>query len=539
MNSVPIRTTQVRDLPLHAYVEAHARAHPTRPAIHFAGTTLTYGEVQRQVEQLSTFLAHRGVAHGDTVAVFMQNSPQFIIASLAIQRLGAALGPCNPMFKEWELEYQLTDLEARVLLTFDDLVPVFRATSGTLIETVVLSRWDDVIDASGDAVIRDEGPPVRDAGSHETVRFAEVVAGVEPVVPGAEIDMERDVALIIYTSGTTGKPKGAMLSYRNAEFKTAVTVQTYGFTHEDVFSAAMPIFHIAGMTVGVNCPLMVGGSIVLQARFEAGTMLRDLEQHRVTVTYMTPPMVTAMLDSDRMPHCDLSAVRLSLGTSFGAQITEELSDRWERHSGVPMFEWAYGMSETHTGNTQMPPQAIRYGCHGKPVLDTEIRIADPEDPTRSMPQGQPGEILIKSPSVFLGYRNRPDATAAAMFDGWYRTGDVGRMDRDGYLLFESRNQDMIKCNGYSVYPEEVEGMLVRHEAVREAAVVGYPDARRGESVRAYIVLEPGAALSETDLIAWTRERMSAYKYPRQIRFAERLPTTTTGKLQRVRLRDLD
>ncbi|MGM7669185.1 class I adenylate-forming enzyme family protein [Microbacterium sp. A93] len=539
MNAVPIRETQVRDLPLHAYVEAHARTHPTRPAIHFAETTYTYGELQHQVEQLSTYLAGRGVSRGDTVAVFMQNSPQFVISSLAIQRLGGTTGPCNPMFKEWELEYQLRDLGAKVLLTFDDLLPVFRATTGTSVETVVLTRWSEATAAPDRLPVRDTVEPVHDAGVLETARFGEIVTRRADVVSGAEIDMQNDVALIIYTSGTTGKPKGAMLSFRNAEFKTAATVQTYGFTHEDVFSAAMPIFHIAGMTVGMNSPLMVGAATVIEARFDPDILLRDLEEHRVTVTYTTPPMVTAMLESDLISRVDLSAIRLSPGTSFGAQITEELSDQWEKYSGAPMFEWAYGMSETHTGNTQMPPEAIRYGCHGKPVFDTEIRIADPNDPARTMPQGQAGEILVKSPSVFVGYRNLPEATAEAMFDGWYRTGDIGRIDADGYLLFESRSKDMIKSNGYSVYPEEVEGMMVRHEAVREAAVVGYADAKRGESIRAYVVLSQGTELSEEELITWTRERMSAYKYPRQIRFVDQLPSTTTGKLQRARLRELD
>lgn len=539
MNAVPIRETQVRDLPLHAYVEAHARAHPTRSAIHFGGRTYSYGELQREVEQFSTYLAERGVSHGDAVAVFMQNSPQFVISSLAIQRLGGVIGPCNPMFKEWELGYQLRDLGAKVLITFDDLLPVFQATTDTSVETVVLTRWSDATDSFDRLPVQDTIAPVVDAGVAETARFGEVVARDAEVVAGAEIDMQNDAALIIYTSGTTGKPKGAMLSFRNAEYKTAATVQTYGFTHDDVFSATMPIFHIAGMTLGMNSPLMVGASTVIEARFDPDHTLHDLQDYGVTVTYTTPPMVTAMLESDLIGQIDLSAIRLSPGTSFGAQITEELSDRWERRSGVPMFEWAYGMSETHTGDTQMPPDAVRYGCHGKPVFDTEIRIADPDDPARTMPRGRAGEILVKSPSVFLGYRNRPEATAEAMFEGWYRTGDVGRIDAEGYLIFESRSKDMIKSNGYSVYPEEVEGMIVRHEAVREAAVVGYPDAKRGESVRAYVVLEDGSRLTEDELIEWTRERMAAYKYPREIRFVDQLPATTTGKLQRARLRSND
>ena len=539
MSLLPIREAQVRNLPLHDYVAEHARNQPERPAVLCGDSTLSYGQLQHQVEQLSAYLAERGVGRGDTVALFMQNSPQFVISSLAVQRLGAVTGPCNPMFKEWELEYQLQDLNTTVLITFDDLVPIFRRTTGTSVETVIATRWSDVVSDPERLPVQDAAPPVLDAGVPETVRFAEVVRGGRPVPPSPDIDLGQDAALIIYTSGTTGKPKGAMLSYRNVEFKTACTVQTYGFTADDVFCAVMPIFHIAGMTMCMNSPLMVGGSLVIEPRFDPGAMLTDLNRYGVTVTYTTPPMMLALLDHEGLADLDLSSVRLSPGTSFGIQITRELSDRWEAKTGTPLFEWAYGMSETHTGDTQMPPDAIRYGCHGRPTFDTQIRIADPEDPDRSMPQGELGEILVKSPSVFLGYRGRPEATEAALHGQWYRSGDLGRLDAEGYLHFEGRNKDLIKSSGYSVFPEEVERMLIRHEAVQQAAVVGYPDPRRGESVRAFIVLKDGASATDEELIEWSRERMAAYKYPRQVRFVQALPTTTTGKLQYAKLREAD
>lgn len=539
MNVDPIREAHVRNQPLHEYVAEHARNHPEYPAIHCGDATITYAELQHQVEQLSAYLTGRGVQHGDTVALFMQNSPQFVISSLAVQRLGAITGPCNPMFKEWELEYQLQDLDTKVLITFDDLVPVFTRTTSTQVNTVIVTRWSDVSSDLSQLPVDDPAEPATDAGVQETVRFADIVQGERGVVPSPEIDMVDDVALIIYTSGTTGEPKGAMLSFRNVEFKTACTVQTYGFTSDDVFGAVMPIFHIAGMMMCMNSPLMVGGSMVIEPRFDPETMLRDLDRHHVTVIYTTPPMMLALLDNEKINQADLTGIRLSPGTSFGIQITRELSDRWEKLTGTPVFEWAYGMSETHTGDTQMPPDTIRYGCHGKPTFDTQIRIADPEDPGRMMPQGELGEILISSPSVFLGYRGRQEATQKVMHDNWYRSGDLGRFDAEGYLHFEGRNKDLIKSSGYSVFPEEVEKMLIRHQGIEQAAVVGFSDPKRGESIRAFIVLKDGESLTEEELIVWAKQRMAAYKYPREVRFVDALPKTTTGKLQYAKLRNAE
>lgn len=538
MTTIPIHEAQVRHQPLHAYVEEHAQASPDRTAIVCGGSQLTFGRLQSQVEQLSAYLSEQGVGHGDTVALFMQNSPQFVVSLLAVQRLGATAGPCNPMFKQWELEYQLNDLDTKVLITFDDLVPVFEKTD-TGVQTVVLTRWSDVVEDVSQVPVEDGAEPVQQTKAPHTARYAQILKGERTVPPAAEIDLAQDPALIIYTSGTTGQPKGAMLSYRNVEFKTACTVQTYGFTSDDVFCAVMPIFHIAGMTVCMNSPLMVGGTMVIEPRFDPGTMIRDLERHAVTVTYTTPPMNLTLLDHPALAEADLSAVRLSPGTSFGIKITREISDRWEEATGAPLFEWAYGMSETHTGDTQMPPEAIRYGSHGKPTFDTDVRISDPEDPSREMPQGELGEILVSSPSVFLGYRGREEATQKTMYRHWYRSGDLGRIDSEGYLYFEGRNKDLIKSSGYSVFPEEVERMLVRHEAVAQAAVVGYPDPQRGESVRAFVILEEDQSVTPEELIEWSRERMAAYKYPRDVRIIQELPTTTTGKLQYAKLRDLD
>ncbi|HJB63292.1 MAG TPA: AMP-binding protein [Candidatus Microbacterium pullistercoris] len=531
-------TAPTRDQPIHAYVAEHARERPDHDAIIFGDTAISYATLEHQAIQLAAYLAERGIGKGDTVALFMQNSPQFIVSFLAIQRLGAVVGPCNPMFKEWELGYQLQDLGATVLITFDELVEVFRHVEKSDVHTVVCASFSDVVTDPTTIPVDASAAVVRDSGAAETVRFADIVAGHRPEPAPVEIDMVNDPSLVIYTSGTTGKPKGAMLSYRNAEFKTACLVGTYGFSQDDVFCSVMPIFHIAGMVVGLTSPLMVGATIVLEARFDADIMVKDVARTRTTVLYLTPPIALELLEANADLPASLHDVRLTLGTSFGRQITRELSDRWQDVAGVPFFEWAYGMSETHTGDTLMPPEAVRYGAHGKPTFETELRIVDREDSSRDLPAGEVGEILVRSPSVFLGYRGRPEATAEVLINGWYHTGDLGRVDNEGYLHFDGRSKEMIKSSGYSVFPEEVEGMLVRHDDVVQAAVVGFADPKRGESVRAFVVVRDGAQVTEEDIVMWSRERMAAYKYPRDVRFIDALPHTTTGKLQRTKLRQM-
>lgn len=528
-----------RGIPLHAYLREHAATSPDKTAIVFYGREFSYRWLDESSDSLAAQLAARGVEKGDTVAVFMQNCPQFLVSFFAAQKLGAVVGPCNPMFKKWELEYQLTDLGAKVLITTDDLASVVEATAGsTPVEHLISSSNEEALPAGGSASFPG---PLGVAPAAGAERFFDLIAAGIRAPEEPPIEMETDPALVIYTSGTTGQPKGAQLSFRNAEFKTACMLSTYGFRSDDVFLSVMPVFHIAGMLVGVNSPIMAGATIVLLNRFDADEVLRAMQAHRVSVMYSTPPMHAQLMASPLFARESFPAFRMNLGTSFGTQIDEALSDSWAAQSGVPLFEFAYGMSETHTGDTLMPPQAIRYGSVGKPTCETSVRICDPNDRSIDVPPGELGEVAIKSPSVFLGYRGRQEATDAVKVDGWYYSGDMGRVDEDGYLFFDGRSKEMIKSNGYSVFPEEVERMLVRHAAIRQAAVVGFDDGARGQSARAFLVLENEAVgtVTEAEIIGWARERMAAYKYPRSVRFIDEIPQTSTGKMLRMKLKELD
>ncbi|KAM9863739.1 long-chain-fatty-acid--CoA ligase [Leucobacter sp. BZR 635] len=528
-------TAPTRDIPLHRYLREHAQSRPNHSAIEFYGASISYRDLDQQSDALAHQLRARGIAQGDTVALYLQNSPQFVIAFFAIQKLGAVVGPCNPMFKQWELEYQLNDLEARVIITSDDQVDtVLAVREQTQLRHVISSGYEEFLPAEG----APDFPGVTGlAPEPGTERMSELIKAPFPELAEPDIDLLTDPALVIYTSGTTGQPKGAQLSFGNAEFKTACMVGLYSFTGDDVFGSAMPVFHIAGMLVGMTSPIMAGATIVLFHRFDAGYVLRSMREQRISVFYSTPPMVNQLMAHPLFTPDSFPALRLNHGTSFGSQIDQELSDRWAAVAGTPLFEFAYGMSETHTGDALMPPGAIRYGSHGKPAFQTRLKICSVDDRSVEMPVGELGEIAVNSPSVFLGYRGRDAETAQVKVDGWYYSGDMGRIDEDGYLHFEGRTKEMIKSNGYSVFPEEVERMLIRHPAVKQAAVVGYADEQRGESARAFIVLAEGAegTLTEEELIAWAREHMAAYKYPRSVRFIDEIPQTSTGKMLRAKL----
>lgn len=527
-----------RDIPLHSYLREHASTSPEKVAIVFYGREFDYRWLDEASDSLAVELAARGVSQGDTVAIFMQNCPQFLVAFFATQKLGAVVGPCNPMFKQWELEYQLIDLGARVVITTDDLFPIVESTAGTtLVEHVISSGYEEALPSGGSATFPGPLGVVQAAGA---ARFFDLIEHGHPAPAEPVISMQTDPALVIYTSGTTGQPKGAQLSFRNAEFKTACMIATYGFQAADTFLSVMPVFHIAGMLVGLNSPIMAGATIVLLNRFDADEVLRSMRAHRVSVLYSTPPMNTQMMASPLFVRDSFPSLRMNLGTSFGSQIDEALSVSWATQSGVPLFEFAYGMSETHTGDTLMPPNDIHYGSVGKPTCETSVRICDPNDRTLDVAPGELGEVVIKSPSVFLGYRGRLGATNEVKVDGWYYSGDMGRLDSNGYLFFDGRSKEMIKSNGYSVFPEEVERMLIRNPDIRQAAVVGYDDGGRGQSARAFIVLEENAVgtITEEQIIDWARERMAAYKYPRSIRFIDEIPQTSTGKMLRMKLKDL-
>ena len=526
-------------LPLHEHLRQHARATPDRTAYLWYGQPISWAELDAASDAFAARLQALGVQKGDPVALFMNNCPQYVMAHYGIQKIGAIVCPCGPLNKEHELEYQLTDLQARAIVAADVLLPIVdKVRARTALQHVLVVRYGDMLP---------EAPSIDVPAELLAMR-----AAAAPVPPGCEdflamvrtggapssvtIDMD-DVALMTYTSGTTGLPKGAMLTYENARYKTAAAVESNDTQADDVLLAVAPLYHIAGMLMGVNIPVLTGATTVLMYRFDPMGVAQALERHRVTWWYSIAPMNGALMQLPGACDMDWSALRMNPVTSFGITFTEPLAQQWQAFAPQCVaFEAAYGLSETHTMDTCMPHTAIRWGTQGKAVPGNTVRIVHP-DTLAEMPVGEVGEITIQGPGNFKGYWNKPEATAQTLRNGWVHTGDMGTIDADGYLTFTGRFKEMIKVSGYSVFPEEVEAILCKHPAVAQAAVIGEPDADKGEVVRAFIVKKPGQEVDADTLLQWSRENMAPSKAPRELRFIDALPSTGAGKVLRRMLKD--
>ena len=531
------------DQPLHEHLRTHARQRPDDTAVIWYGQHLSWHELDSWSDALAAHLQGLGVRQGDPVALFMNNCPQYMVAHYAIQKIGAVVCPCGPLNKAHELQYQLDDLGARVIVAADNLLPIVeQVRAQTALQHVLAVRYGDLLPAQPTLPVP---PEIQGAlaplppGCGDLLHIAQQGAaqGVRPAAVAIALD---DVALMTYTSGTTGLPKGAMLSYRNARFKTAGTTDNFGLGAQDMALSVAPLYHIAGMLIGVNTPVYAGATQVLLFRFDPVAVLQAIDRYQITHWYSVAPMNVACMQVPDAARFELTSLRRNPVTSFGISFTEPLAQQWQAFTRGPCVahEAAYGLSETHTMDTGMPPHAIRWGTHGQPMPGVTVRIVDP-DTGAELAAGEVGEITLLSPGNFKGYWNKPEATAKALKDGWVWTGDMGRVDAEGYLTFIGRTKEMIKVSGYSVFPEEVEGILIKHPAIAQAAVLAEPDAEKGEVVKAFIVTKGGATLNADELTAWCRDNMAPYKVPRHVRFIDALPSTGAGKVLRRLLKDHD
>lgn len=520
--------------PLHEYLRGHARRHPDKAALVWYGREISYAELDRCSDAFAQALYERGVGKGDRIALFMQNCPQYLIAHFGIQKIGAIVSPCSPMFKSHEFAYQVGDLGARALVVADHLVPIVQSVADRVQVPHVFSvRYADFLPEGPSLRVPDEVAARRPLPTG-TIDFHAVVTQENPIAPAVELSMD-DVSLMTYTSGTTGMPKGAMLSYRNALYKTAVGQEMFRIRGDDVMLAVAPLYHIAGMICGVTMLAYTGATVVLLNRMDPLAVLQAIERHRVSWWYAMAPMLVAAMNEPEAATFDLSSLHTTMATSFGIKLTEELAARWSAFAnGCLVYEAGYGLSETHTNDVLMPRDAVRWGTNGVPGRGVELKIIDSDG--RTLPAGQTGEIAVRSQGVFHGYWNRPDATAEVLRDGWVHTGDIGRMDAQGYLTFIGRVKEMIKVSGFSVFPEEVEAILILHPEVRQVAVIGVPDADKGEVIKAFVV-PASAAFGKEALLAWARENMSHYKVPRQVEIRDALPASGTGKVLRRLLKE--
>jgi long-chain acyl-CoA synthetase len=486
---------------------------PERPAFVFRDRSLTYGALLAGACAVGNHLTALGVRPGQRVALQMPNAPEFGLAYFGILAAGATVVPLNPLLKAEEVRYVLQDSEVAAMLCLPAGYAGLRAARQGL------GRGLPIGLLGGEA----EG---RDAGD---VALAPA-GGLVPAGGVAPLDGNA-VAVCLYTSGTTGRPKGAMLTHGNLLSNLLAFNRVLQATETDVFLTVLPLFHAFAATVMFLGPILLGATIVLEPRFAPDLVLKAVAERRVTLFSGVPTMY-AMLAATPRPSWDLSSWRLCV--SGGAALPPLVLEAFEGRYGVPIYE-GYGPTECSPVLTVNPPGGIRkIGSVGPAIPEVELRIVDDED--RPQPTGTVGEIVARGPNVMLGYLNRPAETAQALRHGWYHTGDLGRVDEDGYYSIVDRKTDLIIVGGLNVYPREIELVLTQHPAVAESAVIGVPDALRGEVPQALVVLREGVQARSQSLLAWCRQRLAAYKVPRGLRIVPALPKTVTGKVLKSQLR---
>jgi len=519
---------------LPARLKATAARMPRKAALVFYGREVSFAELDEASDRFAAWLRGRGLGPGDRVALYLENCPQFAIAHFGALKVGAITVALNPMHKAHELGHELGDSGARVLVAADagrEIVESVRDRAA--LDAVVRVSYRDYLPDEPTLPLPPslrEDAPRRPAGWDE---FRAIV-GDGATLRALEPRARHDTALIQYTSGTTGAPKGAELTHGNVTANCELIRAFFGIGPADVLLGVVPWFHITGMEVQLNLMAYTGATLVALHRFEVETALRAIQRYRCTVTTLIATINVAILNHPATPTCDLTSLRLC--ASGGAPVPAEIARRWEAVTGHRLVE-GYGLTETTAPTHSNPPHRPRYGTVGVPLPYTGVRVVSLEDGVTEVAPGESGEIAIRGPMVTKGYWKRPEATAEAIPDGWLRTGDIGRVDEEGYFTIEERKKDLIKASGYSVFPAEVEAIMYRHPAVAEVGVVGVPDPYRGEDVLAFVVRRPGAAATERELVEWCRAEMAVYKAPRAVRFVDTLPKTGSGKIVKRALRE--
>ncbi|MGY0060726.1 4-coumarate--CoA ligase family protein [Streptomyces sp. LZ34] len=510
------------DLPIHEAVLGRASAEfGDLPALvdGVDGTALSYAELDRATRRFAAALAEAGVCQGDVVALHSPNSVLYPVVLYGVTRVGAAVTTVHPLATADEFAAQLRDAKAEWIVTTSALLGVARRAgerAGGVREVFVC-----------DSV---EGPWPR----HRSVPEMLECTAPEPVV---EIDPGEDIAVLPYSSGTTGTPKGVMLTHRNLATNLTQLHPVVPTGPEDRILAVLPFFHIYGLTALVNAPLREGATVIVLPRFDVERFLAAIEEHRVTALYVAPPIVLALAKHPAVAGYDLSSLRYVM--SAAAPLDAGLAQACARRLGIPPLLQAFGMTELSPGCHMVPRHArdVPPGTVGKLLPSTEMRIVETAGARRDLGVGEDGEILIRGPQVMKGYLGRA-AESDAMVDaeGWLRTGDVGHVDADGWLYVVDRVKELIKYKGYQVAPAELEAVLLTHEAIVDAAVVGVPDADGNEIPKAYVVLRPGAELPAEEVIDYVAGRVAPYKKVRRVEFTDAVPRAATGKILRRELR---
>ena len=508
-------------LNLASALEHQAQFYPDRSAIIFGETALTYGQLNGAANQIANGLVAHGIEPGDAVAVTCPNLPYFPIIYYGILKAGATVVPLNVLLKRREIAYHLQDSGAKAYFCFEgnSELPMGEEGHEGFRETDNCKHFF-VITAS----------PTAPSPIENCLTMGALMHQQPPTFTSLPTD-NSDTAVILYTSGTTGQPKGAELTHDNMVMNAMVIKDLTGYSPDDVNLIVLPLFHSFGQSVQMNGSIFAGSTMVLLPRFDATAAVKLMQAHKVTTFCGVPTMYWGLMHA---PESDTEGIELRLCISGGAALPLEVLRGFEQRFDVPILE-GYGLSETSpVACFNQLDRPRKPGSIGTPIWGIEMMIVDAED--CPVPTEQPGEVVIRGHNIMKGYLGRPEETAKAMRGGWFHTGDVGKKDEDGYFYIVDRSKDMIIRGGFNVYPREIEEVLITHPAISMAAVIGVPDDKSGEEIKAFVVLDEMTTATENELIEWGKEQMAAYKYPRLIEIRESLPMNATGKILKRELR---
>jgi long-chain acyl-CoA synthetase len=518
-------------IPLYQVLDDTARDFPDVDAVIFQGQGIQYGELAGWAGDLASGLHQIGIKKGQRVAIMLPNCPQYIVAYFAILKLGGVVVNVNPMYVERELEFQLHDAGAEAIVALRDLLPRLETVKGKIsLQTIILTDLDEHVRAKGGKTPV-QGPK---PGIYE---YAELLKkGKSQAPPWVSLDAD-EVALLQYTGGTTGFSKGAMLTHYNlvSDVIQCVSWNVGAQRGEERMLAVLPFFHVYGMTVTMNEAIYLAATIILLPRFQVDDCLEAINKYQPTRFPGVPTMYIGIINHPRVKEYNISSIKVC--SSGSAPLPVEALRKFEELTGGKISE-GYGLTEASPVTHANPFSGKRkVGSIGLPRPDTDSKIVDLETGEKDLPPGEEGELCIRGPQVMKGYWNRPEESAKSLRNGWLYTGDIAKMDEEGYFYIVDRKKDMIICGGFNVYPREVEEALYLHPKILEAAVLGVPDPYRGETVKAFVVLKPGEKSTAEEIIEFCRQNLARFKVPTLVEFRQELPKSHVGKVLRKVLRE--
>jgi long-chain acyl-CoA synthetase len=524
-------------VPLSELLKNTAQKYPNSVATIYFDRGITYKGLDTATDKFAAALSKLGVKKGDKVALFLPNVPQFIVSYYGALRIGAIVTAISPLYKEREVEHQLVDSEAETIVSLDMLFPIVeKVWERTKLKRAIITNLKEFMPFATAAIgsLLRKIPLLKIERKPNVSFFQELLRDNSPEPPKVEINPKEDLATLQYTGGTTGLSKGAMLTHMNLVSNAVACAEwLQGKTGEECFLTVLPLSHIYGMTTGMNAPIYLAGKMVTLPRFDAVSSLRAIEKHKVTVFCGAPTLYALLLAHRDLKKYNLKSVRFCISGS--APLPPEVQKKWLEVTGGVLVE-GYGLTEsspcTHCNPLDRSMKTVKIGSIGLPWPDTDAKIMDIETGEKELGTGEVGELVVKGPQVMKGYWKMPEETANVLRGEWLYTGDIGKMDEDGYYYITDRKKDLIKYKGYSVYPREIEDVLYEHPAIKLCAVVGKPDRIASEIPKAFVVLKDGATASEEEIKKFVNEKLAPYKAIRELEFRKELPMTLVGKVLR-------